>query len=1052
MSLLDGVSRPLPSKSPRRPGTLGSAALLLLVIAGACETDQSDLLAPEPPVAASEVDGSPRELFISEYVEGSSNNKAIEIFNGTGAAVDLAAEGYQLLYYFNGNSSPGLTISLTGTVLDGDVYVVAQSSAVPEILDEADQMNGSGWFNGDDVVVLRNGSEVIDAFGQIGTDPGSAWGSGSTSAQDNTLRRQPPVCTGDSNPNDAFDPALEWGAFGNNVVDGLGSHSVSCGAEAGPAVVALTPADGSFDVPVDADLSVTFSEPVDVAPGAFALTCSISGPRVLMQSGGDVTFGFAVEGDLTAGESCLIEIEGEGVSDVDADDPPDALGSDVRATFTVAGANVCGAPSTPIYTVQGDGPATPWSDVRLTVEGIVVGDYEGPSPNLRGFYVQQAEGDGEGATSDGLFVFNFSDDDVSLGDRVRVTGVAQEFQDQTQLGSGVDIQACGSGTVEPTDISFPVSSLDDLEAVEGMLVRVPQTLYVTEHFQLARFGQVLMSGSNRLFQPTSVAAPGAPALAVAEANLLNQIFVDDELNEQNPEPIRFGREGNPLGASNTLRGGDQATGIVGVMSYTWAGNRASGNAYRLRPVGALGGGVPGFAPANPRPAFSPDVGGGLKVASFNVLNYFNTFDGCSGGVGGPPEGCRGADDAFELERQSAKIVSAINQSDFDVVGLIEIENDGYGPESSLAELVDRLNADAGSGSWDFIDVDAGTGRANAAGTDAIRVAFIYKPTSVTPVGKTAALDTDEFVNGGDAEIRNRPAIAQAFQGPDGGRFIAVINHFKSKGSPCAVPDAGDGQGNCNVVRTRAAEALADWLAADPTGTGDPDIAVLGDLNAYAQEDPIRVLEDAGYEDLLDTFQGPESYSFVFSGQWGYLDYALSTSSLSGQTTGAAAWHINADEPNALDYNTNFKSSDQIVSLFAPDAFRSSDHDPVVMGLELAEPFGFGGFGRPVEDFPAENRARAGRAIPLKWTFERSGGTDPFQPGYPLSFPVTCGTTVPVGAGQPLQAAGGSGLKVTRGGRRYRFVWKTDRAWTGQCRILEARFVDGTAERLLVRFR
>jgi predicted extracellular nuclease len=421
-------------------------------------------------------------------------------------------------------------------------------------------------------------------------------------------------------------------------------------------------------------------------------------------------------------------------------------------------------------------------------------------------------------------------------------------------------------------------------------------------------------------------------------------------------------------------------------------------------------------------------------------------------VGGPSGGCRGADDSEELERQSAKIVSAINGSDFDVVGLIEIENDGYGPESSLAELVNRLNADAGAGTWDFIDVDAGTGQVNAAGIDAIRVAFIYKPGSVAPVGTTAALNSPEFVNGGDGEIRNRPAIAQAFEGSNGGRFIALINHFKSKGSPCEVPNAGDGQGNCNEVRTRAARALAQWLLTDPTGTGDPDIAILGDLNAYAQEDPVTTLEAAGYEDLLESFQGPDAYSFVFSGQWGYLDYAMATSSLTGQTTGAAAWHINADEPNALDYNTNFKSPSQVASLYAPSAFRSSDHDPVVMGLALVEPFGFGGFEPPVRNFPDENRAEAGQALPLKWSFDRSGGADPFQPGFPVSFPVTCGTTVPLSAGEPLETAGGSGLVVSPDGLSYELVWKTHPSWAGQCRIMEARFVDGTAERALVRFR
>jgi hypothetical protein len=217
------------------------------------------------------------------------------------------------------------------------------------------------------------------------------------------------------------------------------------------------------------------------------------------------------------------------------------------------------------------------------------------------------------------------------------------------------------------------------------------------------------------------------------------------------------------------------------------------------------------------------------------------------------------------------------------------------------------------------------------------VALLYRPALVAPVGTTAALNTASFVTGGDSGARNRPALAQAFADADGGTFVAVVNHLKSKGSACDAPDAGDGQGNCNEVRVRAAQELADWLAADPTGTGDPDVLILGDLNAYAMEDPIAALEGAGYVNLQARFGGLEAYTYVFDGQWGSLDHALASASLNGQVTGAAAWAINADEPNVLDYNTNFKSAGQVASLFAPDAFRSSDHDPLVVGLALRPP-------------------------------------------------------------------------------------------------------------------
>jgi hypothetical protein len=197
------------------------------------------------------------------------------------------------------------------------------------------------------------------------------------------------------------------------------------------------------------------------------------------------------------------------------------------------------------------------------------------------------------------------------------------------------------------------------------------------------------------------------------------------------------------------------------------------------------------------------------------------------------------------------------------------------------------------------------------------------------------LNSQAFVNGGDGAARNRPALAQAFQTPSGGRFVAVVNHLKSKGSACDAPDAGDGQGNCNDVRTAAARELVDWLATDPTNTGDAGILVLGDLNAYAQEDPITALRSAGFTNLIDEFTGPSAYSYVFDGQWGYLDHALASPALMSQVTGVAEYHINADEPSVLDYNDDFKSPGQVASLYAPDEFRMADHDPVVVGLDLA---------------------------------------------------------------------------------------------------------------------
>ncbi|MCX7601310.1 MAG: ExeM/NucH family extracellular endonuclease [Meiothermus sp.] len=597
--------------------------------------------------------------------------------------------------------------------------------------------------------------------------------------------------------------------------------------------------------------------------------------------------------------------------------------------------SVCNQPYTPIYQIQGRGPSAAVTGSVVT-QGVVVGDYEGPTPALRGFYIQDIDGDGDPHTSDGLFVFNGNNDNVSLGEVVRVTGTAGEFQDQTQV-SATTLTKCGTATVTPVDVTLPFASPTDAERYEGMLVRLPQTLYVTEHFQLGRFGQVVLSSGGRLWQPTQVTTPGALASALQAQNNLNRLILDDALQSQNPDPILFARNGKPLSASNPLRGGDTATGIVGVMTYTWAGHAASGNAYRVRPIGALNGYV-NFVPANPRPTAAPEVGGTLRVVGMNLLNFFNTFGGCTAGVGGAPTDCRGAENLAEFNRQWPKTVAAIRALNPDVLGLNELENDGYGPDSAIAFLVDKLNEATAPGTFAFINADAATGQVNALGTDAIKVGLIYKPARVTPVGRTAVLNTRAFVNGGDSVPRNRPSLAQAFrQNANGALFIVNVNHLKSKGSACDLPDPGDGQGHCNAVRTQAAQQLAAWLAAHPTGLADPDLLLIGDYNAYAQEDPIRALKNVGFVNLLEARLGPEVYSYVFNGQWGYLDYALASPSLSAQVAGVATYPINADEPVVLDYNTNFKSANQVAGLYAPDAFRSSDHDPVVVGLNLVAP-------------------------------------------------------------------------------------------------------------------
>ena len=716
-------------------------------------------------------------------------------------------------------------------------------------------------------------------------------------------------------------------------------------ADNAPAVAGTIPADGATNVPPNQSIVVNFTEPVNVTDPWFTITCAPSGAHSAVVTGGPTSFTLNPTLDYQFGDICTLAIDPSKVTDQDTDDPPDNMAFSFTAGFTVE-PDPCTLPFTPIYTIQGSGPTAAVTGV-VTTQGVVVGDYEYPGSGstgsyLRGFFLQDLNGDADPATSDGIFVFNGNNNSVALGDVVRVTGTAGDYQDQTQISNVTLIRKCGTGSVSPVDVTLPVPSATHLERYEGMLVRLPQTLFVTDNYYLGRFGAVSLSANGRLAQPTNVVAPGAPALALQAQNDLNSIILDDDSQAQNPDPILFARGGLPLSAGNTLRGGDTAAATVGVMTYTWAGNAASGNAYRVRPVGALDGAV-SFQPSNPRPASAPPVGGAVKVASMSLLNFFNTFaDGNPGTPGCFPSGtdadCRGANSAAEFARQYSKTVAAIVAISPDVLGVLELENDGYGPESAIQFLVDQLNAATAPGTYAFINVDTNTGQVNALGDDAIRTGLLYRPAAATPVGQTAVLNAPAFVNGGDMVARNRPSLAQAFRvNASGSIFIVDINHLKSKGSACDAPDSGDGQGNCNQVRVNAATALMNWLATDPTGTGDPDILLIGDYNSYAQEDPITVIKNAGFANMIEAFLGPDAYAYGFDGQWGYLDQALASAQLSGRIAGVGTYHINADEPSVLDYNVEFKSAGQIAGLYAPDQYRTSDHDPIVVGLNLNSP-------------------------------------------------------------------------------------------------------------------
>ena len=583
-----------------------------------------------------------------------------------------------------------------------------------------------------------------------------------------------------------------------------------------------------------------------------------------------------------------------------------------------------------IHEVQGASDTDSMVDARVIIEGVVVGDYEGPAPALRGFFVQEEDGDADDdpETSEGIFVFNFDNDDVELGDVVQVEGTVEERFGNTQLTDFVEVTVLEgeSRTATPAGVTFPTETSNSLEAFEGMAVTIEQPMVISEYYQYDDFGDVVVAapalGADRPMVPTAVyGSDTQDALDLAELNDRSRVTIDDANTfSWIDDPIHpINRQ--PFSRDNSFRGGDSVTGLTGPVFYSFS-------AYRILPYEI--GGYDTYTPTE-RPATPEDVGGSVRVAALNALNYFLTPDtGASLCGPGQDQDCRGANNAEELQRQREKLISALAGLDADVIGLMEIENTlGVEP---LADIASGLNDVLGADTFDYI----AAGEDAVVGTDAIKVGLLYRTDAVLPIGDTAVLDDTMFLDPNDTgSPKNRAAVAASFVDlTSGGVVSVVVNHLKSKGSGCGAGDDDPLAGSCNLTRTLAAQQLATWLDGNPTGIADTDWIIAGDLNAYDKEDPIAALQTAGYTDLVAAYQGEFAYSYVFDGEFGYLDYLMSSSTLTPQVTGTTEWHINADEPDVFDYDTSDKSAYQASLFDGNTPFRSSDHDAALSGLAL----------------------------------------------------------------------------------------------------------------------
>ena len=620
--------------------------------------------------------------------------------------------------------------------------------------------------------------------------------------------------------------------------------------------------------------------------------------------------------------------------------------------------------SIPDIQTAGDGDDSQLINQTVETKGVVTAAYpKGENANLKGLEGFTIQTPGTGGTwdpartaSDGLFVFmgKSSATMPSIGDCVVVKGKVAEYsgvknataatQSLTQLLPQSITAATDCDPVKPTELSG-VPTQDQMEALESMLVLPKDTWTITDNYKTNRYGTLsLTPGTEVLRTATDVVAPGAAAQAYEAENAAKTIDLDDASTtdltnfKQNGHKERYAYLANGAPA----RVGYHVTFTKPVVLESRFGS------FVFQPT-QMTAGNPDRSPVTitgERPA-APSVSGDTKVATFNVLNYFSD-------LGENEPGCKGYDDrdhkyvtdkncklrgawsSQAFANQQTKIVQAINTIDADVVALEEIENPvasgvSADRDGALKSLVNALNAAAGSEVWAYVPSPSTV----PANEDVIRIAFIYKKATITPVGDSVIYDDPAYTG-----LARQP-LAQEFKpitdaNHEGKNFVVIANHFKSKGSApknlsgaeaAANTDNGDGQGNSNGVRVKQARALATFAQ---RFNGTPTLLV-GDFNAYTKEDPLKVLTDAGW--AHESGHGDSSY--VYGGRSGSMDHVFANSAAHPLITEVKSWAVNAQESIAFEYSrTNYNA---YLAFEADNPYRASDHNPEIIGLNLITP-------------------------------------------------------------------------------------------------------------------
>jgi predicted extracellular nuclease len=538
----------------------------------------------------------------------------------------------------------------------------------------------------------------------------------------------------------------------------------------------------------------------------------------------------------------------------------------------------CQSEATPIPLIQGDGYHSPLKDKTVTVRGVVTFVKKG-----KGFYIEDTDANRPVTSSRALFVA-----DQALSDSVwpgqqwmlsgRVTESGSALDKLTSLADLSGHELCAENLDVPeTGMQLPLNSRER-EALEGMRVSIAQPLFVSDVYNLSR-GRVTLSSEGVLRVPTEIENPGSGAQQLARSNRNRSLVA------VLPEP--------GIGAAAVGTSVQVATGLLG----------HNGRRQQFFPDSIT------ILKSPPQDVPEPKSENSLRIVNSNLLNFFNG-DGRGGGF--PTE--RGAETAQEFEAQSDRIHAAMARMQPDLLAVQELENDGFGPRSAAASLLGLLN-DTGANDWAAV-----IPKTDRIGGDVITVGLFYRQSLLETVGQPRSLDSPEF------QRLSRQPLAQVFRDRNSGRvFLVVVNHLKSKGR---CPDSGenadqdDGQGCWNAARLAAVIAKLPWLQKQAAEAETDHILILGDMNAWRREDPVRQFRTGGYTDLVETLSGLPQHSFLYWGQTGTLDYAFASPALLKLARHAEIWHINATRPQRMEQPRPW--------------LRASDHDPVIVDLDFSQ--------------------------------------------------------------------------------------------------------------------